>query len=104
MLSLLLALPAGVLGFRRGLLGLPERSVAAGIRGLHGLTVIAIVALSVGAMLAGSLAYQNQTAAAANTGPSYDMTQFVNVSMLASNSRFTPNAFNITALSPQTYR
>jgi len=96
-LSLILALPSGVLGFLRGRSGLVERSLAEGIHSLQGLAVIAVIALSVGAMAAGSLAYQNLNAPPGPTGPSYDMTNFVNVSMAASNSRFSPNAINITS-------
>src|SRR2546426_6273625 len=60
-LSLVLALPAGLLGFRRGRAGLREPNPAEGIRSLQGFAVIAIVSLSVGAIAAGSLAHENVT-------------------------------------------
>jgi len=96
-LSLVLALPAGLLGFRRGRAGLREPNLAEGIRSLQGFAVIAIVSLSVGAIAAGSLAYQNVTARAPSVGPVYDIPVAANVSMLASNSRFSPTAINLTA-------
>ena len=96
-LSLVLALPAGLLGFRRGRAGLREPNFAEGIRSLQGFAVIAIVSLSVGAIAAGSLAYQNVTARAPSVGPVYDIPVAANVSMLASNSRFSPTAINVTA-------
>ena len=96
-LSLVLALPAGLLGFRRGRAGLREPNLAEGIRSLQGFAVIAIVSLSVGAIAAGSLAYQNVTARAPSVGPVYDIPVAANVSMLASNSRFSPTAINVTA-------
>src|SRR5436853_118514 len=58
---------------------------------------IAIVSLSVGAIAAGSLAYQNVTARAPNAGPVYDIPVTASVSMLASDSRFSPTAINVTA-------
>src|SRR3989449_11714485 len=96
-LSLVLALPAGVIAFRRGRAGLREPHLSEGIRSLHGFAVIAIVSLSVGAIAAGSLAYQNVTARAPSVGPVYDIPAVANVSVLASNSRFSPTAFNLTA-------
>jgi len=96
-LSLVLALPAGLLGFRRGRAGLREPNLAEGIRSIQGFAVIAIVSLSVGAIAAGSLAYQNVTARAPSAGPVYDIPMVASVSMLASNSRFSPTAINVTA-------
>lgn len=95
-LSLLLALPAGILGFLRGRAGLRMRPLAEGIRTLQGFAVITIVALSIGAMAAGSLAYENLTTAP-NVGPTYDIPRFANVSVLAADSRFSPAVFNVTA-------
>ena len=96
-LSLVLALPAGILAFRRGRAGRPEPRLADGIRSLQGFAVIAIVFLGVGAIAAGSLAYQNVNARVPNVGPVYDIPVVVNISMLATNSRFSPAAFNVTA-------
>ncbi len=96
-LSLLLALPAGVLGFLRGRPGFREQPLDEGIRSRQGLAVVALVALSVGAMAAGTLAYQNLNAPVPSPGPAYDMMRFANVSMSTSNSRFSPSAFNVTA-------
>jgi plastocyanin len=96
-LSLVLALPAGLLGFRRGRAGLREPNLAEGIRSLQGFAVIAIVSLSIGAIAAGSLAYQNVTARQPSVGPVYDFPVVMNISILASNSRFSPAAFNLTA-------
>jgi plastocyanin len=96
-LSLLLALPAGILGFLRGQAGRPPEPLAEAIRSLQGFAVIAVVALGLGAMAAGSLAYQNLTAIPPNPGPAYDIPRFANVSMLAADARFSPASFNITA-------
>src|SRR2546429_4865047 len=49
-LSLVLALPAGLLGFRRGRAGLREPNLAEGIRSLQGFAAIAIVSRIVGAI------------------------------------------------------
>src|SRR5207244_13069994 len=95
-LSLVLALPAGLLGCRRGRAGLREPNLAEGIRSVQGFAVIAIVFLSVGAIAAGSLAYQNVTARAPSAGPVYDFPIVASVSILASNSRFSPTAINVT--------
>ncbi len=96
-LSFLLALPAGVFGFLSGRAGVRETPLPEGIFTLQGLAAVAIVAVSVGAMAAGSLAYQKFTASPATPTTAYDLSRFSNVSMLASNSRFSPSAFNVTA-------
>ncbi len=96
-LSLLLALPAGVAGFLGGRIVFRRRSLARGIRSLHGFAAVALVAMSVGAMAAGSLAYQSLSTALPNPAPRYDITPSANVSVLATDSRFSPSAFNVTA-------
>jgi hypothetical protein len=58
-LALLLALPGGVSGFLRGRWHLPAASLRDGLRSLHGLAAIAIVAMGVGSMIAGALAYEH---------------------------------------------
>jgi len=55
------------------------------------------VAVSIGAIAAGVLAYQNLLAPAPVTGPFYDIPASASVSMLVENSRFVPSAFNVTA-------
>jgi len=100
MLSILLALPAGIIGYLRGRsIFLRQRTLAEGIYGLQGFAAIALVAVSIGAMAAGALAYQNLLAPVPMTGPFYDIPAAANVSVLAGNSRFTPSAFNVTAYS-----
>ena len=96
-LSILLALPAGILGYLRGRKILRQRTLVEGIYGLHGFAAIALVAVSIGAMAAGALAYQNLLAPVPMTGPFYDIPASANVSILVENSRFTPSAFNVTA-------
>jgi plastocyanin len=95
-LSLLLALPAGVLGYLRGQAGRHEPPFAEGIRSLQGLAVVAVVAVCIGAIAAGSLAYQNLNPPPPNAGPVLDIPQTASVSVVASNSRFSPSAFNVT--------
>jgi len=96
-LSILLALPAGIIGYLRGRKILRHRTLAEGIYSLQGFAAIALVAVSIGAMAAGALAYQNLLAPAPMTGPFYDIPASENVSMLVENSRFVPSAFNVTA-------
>ena len=95
-LSILLALPAGILGYLRGRKILRQRTLVEGIYGLHGFAAIALVAVSLGAMSAGALAYQNLLAPGPMTGPFYDIPASANVSILVENSRFTPSVFNVT--------
>ena len=95
-LSILLALPAGIIGYLRGRKVLRQRTLTEGIYGLQGLAAIAIVAVSIGAIAAGALAYQNLLAPVPMTGPFYDIPASANVSILVENSRFTPSAFNVT--------
>ncbi len=99
MLSILLALPAGIIGYLRGRTILRQRTLAEGIYGLQGFAAIALVALSIGAMAAGALAYQNLLAPVPTAGPYYDIPASANVSVSAGNSRFSPSAFNVTAYS-----
>ena len=96
-LSILLALPAGILGYLQGRKILRQRTLAEGIYGLHGFAAIALVAVSIGAIAAGALAYQNLLAPVPMTGPFYDIPASANVSILTENSRFTPSAFNVTS-------
>ena len=96
-LSLFLALPAGVMGFLRGRAGFRQRSLAEGIRSLQGFVAVALVALSIGAMAAGSLAYQNLPTPVPSPAPAYDIPLSANVTVLTAGSRFSPSALNITA-------
>ena len=96
-LSLFLALPAGVMGFLRGRTGFRQRSLAEGIRSLQGFVAVALVALSIGAMAAGTLAYQNLSAPLPSPAPGYDVTPSGNISVLTTDSRFSPSSFNVTA-------
>src|SRR2546427_10438539 len=52
-LSILLALPAGILGYLQGRKILRQRTLAEGIYGLHGFAAIALVAGSIGGIPAG---------------------------------------------------
>jgi len=99
MLSILLALPAGIIGYLRGRTILRQRTLAEGIYGLQGFAAIALVAVSIGAMATGALAYQNLLAPVPMTGPYYDIVASANVSVLAGSSRFSPSIFNVTAYS-----
>jgi hypothetical protein len=94
-LSLLLALPAGISGYLQGRWSLLRPSLIDRVRGLHGLATIAVVSLSVGAMVAGALAYQHIPGP---PGPpeAIDFAAPI-VGVVASDSRFQPNAFNVTA-------
>jgi len=96
-LSILLALPAGIIGYLRGRTILRQRTLAEGIHSLQGFAAIALVALSIGAIAAGGLAYQSLLAPIPTTGPQYDIAQSASISILAENSRFSPSSFNITA-------
>src|SRR2546428_13448120 len=71
-----------------------EPPFAEGIRNFQGLTVVAVVAVCIGAIAAGSLAYQNLNAPPSG-GPVYDIPQTASISVLASNSRFSPTPFKI---------
>ena len=94
-LCLLLALPAGISGYLQGRWSLLRGSLSDRVRSLHGLATVAVVSLSVGAMVAGALAYQHVPAP---IGPPETM-DFIppTVGVAASSSRFQPNAFNVTA-------
>jgi len=96
-LSILLALPAGVLGYLRGQAGRADLPLAEGIRTPHGLAAVAVVALSLGAIVGGTLAYQNANLPPPSGNAAYDISRFANVSMLAFSSRFSPRDFNVTA-------
>src|SRR3989442_14455298 len=78
-----------------GQAGRREPPFAEGIRSFQGLAVVAVVAVCIGAIAAGSLAYQNLNAPPSG-GPVYDIPQTASISVLASNSRFSPTTFNIT--------
>src|SRR5437867_10258693 len=80
-LSILLVLPVGIIGFIWGRQILRHGSLAGGIYSLQGFAAIALVAVSIGAMAAGALAYQNLLAPAPMTGPFYDIPASENVSM-----------------------
>src|SRR5207249_9874590 len=95
-LSILLALPAGIIGYLRGRKILRHRTLAEGIYSLQGFAAIALVAVSIGAMAAGALAYPNLLAPGPMTGPFYDIPAAANVSILGENSRVTPSVLNVT--------
>ena len=92
-LSILLALPAGIIGYLRGRTILRQRTLAEGIHSLQGFAAIALI----GAITAGGLAYQSLLAPIPTTGPQYDIAQSASISILAENSKFSPSSFNITA-------
>jgi hypothetical protein len=96
-LALLLALPAGIFGYLRGQAGRADEPLAHGIRSPQGLAAMAIVGLSLGAIAAGSLAYQSANLPPPMGNAAYDISRFANVSMLASGSHFSPRNFNVTA-------
>src|SRR2546425_253072 len=92
---LVLARRAGILGCMGGQGGRSEPPSAEGIRSFEGRTVVAVVAVCIGAIAAGSLADQSLNAPPSD-GPVYDPPQTASISVLASNSRFSPTTFNIT--------
>jgi hypothetical protein len=96
-LAAALALPAGIFGYIRGQAGRADQPLDQGIRTPHGLAAMAVVGLCVGAILGGTLAYQIANLPPPAGNAAYDITRFANVSMLASNSRFSPRDFNVTA-------
>jgi hypothetical protein len=96
-LSALLALPAGVFGYLHGQAGRTEKPLAEGIRTPHGLAALAVVALSLGAIVAGSLAYQSANLPPSNANAGYDIPRWTNFSIQVSGSRFLPRTFNVTA-------
>jgi len=96
-LSAALALPAGIIGYLRGQAGRAERPLEEGIRSPHGLAAIAVVALSLGAIAGGSLAYQSANLPPPAGNAAYDISRFTNISVLASGSQFSPSTFNVTA-------
>jgi plastocyanin len=94
-LSILLALPGGVSGYLRGRWHLPAPSLREGLRSLHGLATIAVVGLSVGAMVAGALAYDHIPVPA---GPpeAIDFEPPQSRIVVTADSRFQPSGFNVT--------
>src|SRR3989441_3718656 len=72
-LSILLALPAGILGYLRGRKILRQRTLAEGMYGLQGFAAIALVAVSIRAMAAGALSYPNPLAPLPMTGPFFSI-------------------------------
>src|SRR2546429_3762335 len=97
-LSILLALPAGIIGYLRGRKILRHRTLAEGIYSLQGFAAIALVAVSIGAMAAGALAYQNLLGPAPMSEPRYGNPAPGNVFILVENSPFFPGPFNGTAI------
>jgi hypothetical protein len=97
-LAAVLALPAGVLGYLRSVAGRAEQPLAQGIRSPHGLAALIVVGLCLGAIAAGSLAYQSASLPPPTTpSAGSDLSRSTNVSILASGSRFSPGIFNVTA-------
>lgn len=96
-LSAVLALPAGIIGYLRGQAGRADPPLAQGIRSPHGLAAVAVVGLCLGLIAAGSLAYQSANLPPPSGNAVYDIGRFANVSMLASGSNFSPRNFNVTA-------
>src|SRR2546422_2915887 len=68
-LSILLALPAGILGYLRGRKILRQRTLVEGIYGLHGFSAIAVVAGGLGALSGGAPADSKPVAPGPPTGP-----------------------------------
>src|SRR2546422_2279180 len=95
-LSILLALPAGIIGYLRGRKILRQRTLAEGIYGLQGFAAIALVAVSIGAMAEGALGYQNLLAPVPMTRAFYDIPGSADVSLFAENFPFTPSAVDVT--------
>jgi hypothetical protein len=58
---------------------------------------VAVVGLSLGAIVGGTLAYQSANLPPPIGNAAYDISRFANVSMLASSSHFSPKNFNVTA-------
>jgi len=96
-LSLLLALPAGVSGYLQGRRRVVPRPLAEGVHTFYGFAAIALVALSVGALVAGSLAYRNLPIPSSGAGEAIDFTPTAQVSVVTADSRFQPSSFNVTA-------
>lgn len=96
-LSILLALPAGIFGYLRGQAGHADQPIAEGIRTPHGLAAVAVVGLSLGAIVGGALAYQSANLPPPSGNAAYDISRFANVSLLATSSHFSPKTFNVTA-------
>src|SRR3989475_3085661 len=96
-LSILLALPAGIIGYLRGRKILRQRTLAEGIYGLQAFAPILSWRGGIGAMGGGALAFRNPLGPLPIPGPFYDIPASANVSILTENSRFTPSAFNVTA-------
>ena len=96
-LSAALALPAGIIGYLRGQAGRAERPLEEGIRSLHGLAAIAVVALSLGAIAGGSLAYQSVNRPAPTGEPAFDIVPFATqVLQVTSTNGFSPKNFNVS--------
>src|SRR2546422_4335567 len=89
-LSILLALPSGIIGYLRGQKILRQRTLAEGIYGLHGFAAIALVAVSIGAIAAGGLAHQKPFGPVPTTRPVFDTPAPAHVSIFLENSPFFP--------------
>jgi hypothetical protein len=94
-LALLLALPGGVSGYLRGRWHFPARSLKDGLHSIHAIATLAVVALGLGSMIAGALAYEHIPAP---PGPpeAIDFDAPAKVTVLASDARFQPSEFNVT--------
>jgi hypothetical protein len=90
-LALLLAFPAGVSGFRQLRGRVPPRPLREGIRTLHGFVAIALVALSVGALMAGFFAIGSIP-----TGEAIDFEPGDEISLQTVGGRFEPPTFDVT--------
>jgi hypothetical protein len=96
LMSVVLALPAGIFGYLRGQAGRADQPLAEGIRSPQGLAAVAVVGLSLGAIFGGALAYQAANLPSPIGNTAYDIPRYANITLGASNSRFSPGTFNLT--------
>src|SRR3989442_3183876 len=95
-LSILLALPAGIIGYLRGRKILRQRTLADGIYGLQGFAAIALVAVSIAGMAGGAPAHQKLFAPLSDNRPFFDIPASANVSIITGKFPFDPNAVQCT--------
>src|SRR2546428_6464179 len=90
-LSILLALPAGIIGYLRGRKILRQRTLAEGIYGLQGFAAIALVAVSIGAKAAGAPAFQKLFAPRSVARPVFPLPALANGFLFTEQFPFTPS-------------
>src|SRR3989441_12908682 len=95
-LSILLALPAGIIGYLRGRKILRHRTLAEGIYSLQGFAAIALVAVSIGATAAGAPSHPKLVGALPVNRPLFELPAPAEASLLAGNFPCTPRPVNIT--------